>query len=198
MPAAKVTHAEKEARNLAAATQYREREGHLNVPRKHKETLQLADGSTVEIGLGHQEPLRSETERPPHRTPADRAQPPGRPGPPGRIAGRDRGAAVRYGSFCPGDTRGRRRGGPGMSNGPTAPTGIITHRRETTVIVRIMGEGQAELADAHFAELNKLDDELLAEMEDGDEGFRRTPGPSWTPYAAWEPRCRTTPWSPRS
>ncbi|MFF2548378.1 hypothetical protein ACFVUY_38275 [Kitasatospora sp. NPDC058063] len=45
------------------------------------------------------------------------------------------------------------------------------------MIVRIMGEGQAKLADAHFAELNKLDDELLAEMEDGDEeGFRRTLG----------------------
>ncbi|MFD4377027.1 hypothetical protein [Streptomyces sp. NPDC058486] len=43
------------------------------------------------------------------------------------------------------------------------------------MIVRIMGEGQRELADSHFAELNKLDDELLAEMESGDEeGFRRT------------------------
>jgi hypothetical protein len=43
------------------------------------------------------------------------------------------------------------------------------------MIVRIMGEGQVELADSHFAELNKLDDELLAEMENGDgEGFRRT------------------------
>ena len=43
------------------------------------------------------------------------------------------------------------------------------------MIVRIMGEGQVELADSHFAELNKLDDELLAEMESGDEaGFRRT------------------------
>ncbi|MFF4428941.1 hypothetical protein ACFYZ4_07185 [Streptomyces sp. NPDC001513] len=43
------------------------------------------------------------------------------------------------------------------------------------MIVRIMGEGQVELADSHFAELNKLDDELLAEMERGDsEGFRRT------------------------
>ncbi|MFE6838625.1 hypothetical protein ACFVFI_27775 [Streptomyces sp. NPDC057705] len=45
------------------------------------------------------------------------------------------------------------------------------------MIVRIMGEGQVELADRHFAELNKLDDELLAEMESGDsEGFRRTLG----------------------
>ncbi|MEV0524788.1 hypothetical protein AB0I66_15300 [Streptomyces sp. NPDC050439] len=43
------------------------------------------------------------------------------------------------------------------------------------MIVRIMGEGQVKLADGHFAELNKLDDELLAEMESGDEsGFRRT------------------------
>jgi len=43
------------------------------------------------------------------------------------------------------------------------------------VIVRIMGEGQVKLADSHFTELNKLDDELLAEMESGDEeGFRRT------------------------
>ncbi|MFB7509769.1 PspA-associated protein PspAA [Streptomyces broussonetiae] len=45
------------------------------------------------------------------------------------------------------------------------------------MIVRIMGEGQWNLADSHFAELNKLDDELLAEMEGGDEaGFRRTLG----------------------
>ncbi|WP_370412139.1 hypothetical protein [Streptomyces fradiae] len=43
------------------------------------------------------------------------------------------------------------------------------------MIVRIMGEGQLKLADSHFIELNKLDDELLEEMESGDEsGFRRT------------------------
>ncbi|WP_416978620.1 PspA-associated protein PspAA [Streptomyces sp. T028] len=43
------------------------------------------------------------------------------------------------------------------------------------MIVRIMGEGQWKLADSHFAELNKLDDELLAEMEGGDDtGFHRT------------------------
>ncbi|MFH8605879.1 hypothetical protein ACH4D5_00055 [Streptomyces sp. NPDC018029] len=43
------------------------------------------------------------------------------------------------------------------------------------MIVRIMGEGQVKLADSHFAELNKLDDELLEEMEGGDSaGFRRT------------------------
>jgi hypothetical protein len=45
------------------------------------------------------------------------------------------------------------------------------------MIVRIMGEGQVELADGHLAELNKLDDELLAAMESGDrDGFRRTLG----------------------
>ena len=43
------------------------------------------------------------------------------------------------------------------------------------MIVRIMGEGQVKLDDSHFAELNKLDDELLEEMERGDgPGFRRT------------------------
>ncbi|MFF9085021.1 hypothetical protein ACF1BE_01085 [Streptomyces sp. NPDC014991] len=43
------------------------------------------------------------------------------------------------------------------------------------MIVRIMGEGQVELDDAHLTELNRLDDELLDEMESGDgEGFRRT------------------------
>ncbi|MFE6056938.1 Helicase associated domain protein [Kitasatospora sp. NPDC056446] len=55
-PAAKVTHAEREARNLAAAAQYRAREGHLNVPRTHKEALVLNDGTdegtVVEISLG--------------------------------------------------------------------------------------------------------------------------------------------------
>jgi hypothetical protein len=40
-----------------------------------------------------------------------------------------------------------------------------------------MGEGQLALDDARFAELNTLDDELLAEIESGDEeGFRRTLG----------------------
>ncbi|MFC8538481.1 hypothetical protein ACFUJY_31830 [Streptomyces sp. NPDC057249] len=43
------------------------------------------------------------------------------------------------------------------------------------MIVRIMGEGQATLADSHLAELDKLDDALLAEMERGDgPGFRTT------------------------
>ncbi len=45
------------------------------------------------------------------------------------------------------------------------------------MIVRIMGEGQVELADSHLTELNRLDDELLAEVQGGDEeGFRRTLG----------------------
>ncbi|MGW7055805.1 PspA-associated protein PspAA [Streptomyces sp. NPDC054887] len=45
------------------------------------------------------------------------------------------------------------------------------------MIVRIMGEGQVEVAGSHLAELGTLDDELLAEMESGDEaGFRRTLG----------------------
>jgi len=40
-----------------------------------------------------------------------------------------------------------------------------------------MGEGQVKLDDSHFIELNKLDDELLEEMESGDEeGFHRTLG----------------------
>lgn len=43
------------------------------------------------------------------------------------------------------------------------------------MIVRIMGEGQLALADGRLAELDKLDDELLAEMENGDgPGFRAT------------------------
>ncbi|MGC9544283.1 PspA-associated protein PspAA [Streptomyces sp. UG1] len=43
------------------------------------------------------------------------------------------------------------------------------------MIVRIMGEGQVRLSSSHLPELNKLDDELLAEMENGDgPGFRRT------------------------
>ncbi len=43
------------------------------------------------------------------------------------------------------------------------------------MIVRIMGEGQVKLSDSHLPELNKLDDELLVEMENGDgPGFRRT------------------------
>ncbi|GAA1886185.1 PspA-associated protein PspAA [Streptantibioticus ferralitis] len=45
------------------------------------------------------------------------------------------------------------------------------------MIARIMGEGQVKLDESHFTELNKLDDELLAEIESGDdESFRRTLG----------------------
>ncbi|MHC5903976.1 PspA-associated protein PspAA [Streptomyces sp. S6] len=43
------------------------------------------------------------------------------------------------------------------------------------MIVRIMGEGQVELAESHLPDLNELDDELLAELESGDEpAFRHT------------------------
>ncbi|AQS69961.1 PspA-associated protein PspAA [Streptomyces pactum] len=43
------------------------------------------------------------------------------------------------------------------------------------MIVRIMGEGQLTLADSRLTELNQLDDELLAEMDNGDgPGFRAT------------------------
>ncbi|MEN3585588.1 MULTISPECIES: PspA-associated protein PspAA [unclassified Streptomyces] len=43
------------------------------------------------------------------------------------------------------------------------------------MIVRIMGEGQLRLSDSHLVELNKLDEELQAEMEHGDgPGFRNT------------------------
>ncbi|MFF8509385.1 hypothetical protein ACF064_14945 [Streptomyces sp. NPDC015492] len=45
------------------------------------------------------------------------------------------------------------------------------------MIVRIMGEGQRKLAEGHLIELNRLDEELLGEMESRDEdGFRRTLG----------------------
>ncbi|MER6144206.1 hypothetical protein ABT174_29900 [Streptomyces sparsogenes] len=45
------------------------------------------------------------------------------------------------------------------------------------MIVRIMGEGQLRLDDSHLSGLNRLDDELLAEVNGDDEdGFRRTLG----------------------
>ena len=45
------------------------------------------------------------------------------------------------------------------------------------MIVRIMGEGQLRVDDSHLSGLNNLDDELLAEVQSGDEdGFRRTLG----------------------
>lgn len=64
------------------------------------------------------------------------------------------------------------------------------------MIVRIMGEGQVKLADSHFTKLNELDDELLAEMESGDEeGFRRTLGALLDEVRRSASRSRTTPWS---
>ncbi|GAA3197831.1 MULTISPECIES: PspA-associated protein PspAA [Streptomyces] len=43
------------------------------------------------------------------------------------------------------------------------------------MIVRIMGEGQVRLAESRLADLNTLDEELLAEVEKGDgPGFRAT------------------------
>ncbi|MFJ9628460.1 hypothetical protein ACIQPR_44010 [Streptomyces sp. NPDC091280] len=43
------------------------------------------------------------------------------------------------------------------------------------MIVRIMGEGQVRLADSHLTELNKLDDVLLREVQNGDgPAFRET------------------------
>ena len=50
-PAARPSRTEKWAINLAAAQAYREREGHLHVPRKHIETLHI-DGFTHEVKLG--------------------------------------------------------------------------------------------------------------------------------------------------
>lgn len=45
------------------------------------------------------------------------------------------------------------------------------------MIVRIMGEGQVKVDDSHLTELNKLDNELLAAVQSGDEpAFRRTLG----------------------
>jgi hypothetical protein len=45
------------------------------------------------------------------------------------------------------------------------------------MIVRIMGEGQVALGEEQVEELNRLDDELLHRVEDGDEaGFRLTLG----------------------
>lgn len=43
------------------------------------------------------------------------------------------------------------------------------------MIVRIMGEGQVTLDDARVAELNELDNELMAAVQaDDEDGFRRT------------------------
>ncbi|MFE2727753.1 hypothetical protein [Kitasatospora sp. NPDC059327] len=45
------------------------------------------------------------------------------------------------------------------------------------MIMRVMGEGQFEVGDAHLNRLNELDEELLAALESGDEErFRRALG----------------------
>ena len=51
-PRGPVSHADKEHRNLAAAAQFRAREGHLDVPRGHREEITLDDGSTEPVSLG--------------------------------------------------------------------------------------------------------------------------------------------------
>lgn len=67
------------------------------------------------------------------------------------------------------------------------------------MIVRIMGEGQVRLADSHLTELDRLDNELLAEMENGDgPGFRRTLDALLSRVRELGAPCRTTPWSPPS
>ena len=45
------------------------------------------------------------------------------------------------------------------------------------MIVRILGEGQWDVTEEHLTELNKLDDEVEAAVEAGDEeAFARTMG----------------------
>ncbi|MFI0915586.1 DEAD/DEAH box helicase [Streptomyces abikoensis] len=51
-PKPRRTQADKWAANLAAATQYYQREGHLNVPRKHVETVLSEDGWELQFRLG--------------------------------------------------------------------------------------------------------------------------------------------------
>ncbi|WP_256363350.1 helicase associated domain-containing protein [Streptomyces sp. TRM70350] len=51
-PKPRRTQADKWAANLAAATQYYEREGHLQVPRKHVETVLSEEGSELQYRLG--------------------------------------------------------------------------------------------------------------------------------------------------
>lgn len=41
------------------------------------------------------------------------------------------------------------------------------------MIVRIMGEGQSDVADQHFPRLNQLDDELLEAIDKGEESRYR-------------------------
>ena len=85
-------------------------------------------------------------------------------------------AELAGGSTLAAGDRGRQRREPaGRRSRSRTPRTSSTSSRELVMIVRIMGEGQVKLADSHFTELNKLDDELLAEMESGDgPGFRRT------------------------
>ncbi|WP_240659621.1 DEAD/DEAH box helicase [Streptomyces sp. WAC 01529] len=45
---ARVTHDDKFTRNLAAAAAYAQREGHLNVPRKH---VEIAEGTEIRLGI---------------------------------------------------------------------------------------------------------------------------------------------------
>ncbi|WP_377271982.1 hypothetical protein [Peterkaempfera sp. SMS 1(5)a] len=42
------------------------------------------------------------------------------------------------------------------------------------MIVRIMGEGQLDVAESHLDRLNELDDELLEALDQGDEDVFRT------------------------
>ncbi|MDH6134807.1 hypothetical protein P3T37_004216 [Kitasatospora sp. MAA4] len=42
------------------------------------------------------------------------------------------------------------------------------------MIMRIMGEGQFQVADEHLNRLNQLDDELLTALDSGDETAFRT------------------------
>ncbi|WP_406197876.1 hypothetical protein OH807_13075 [Kitasatospora sp. NBC_01560] len=45
------------------------------------------------------------------------------------------------------------------------------------MIMRVMGEGQFEVGEAHLNRLNELDEELLGALESGDEDhFRRALG----------------------
>jgi hypothetical protein len=42
------------------------------------------------------------------------------------------------------------------------------------MIVRIMGEGQLDVAESHLDRLNELDDQLLEALDKGDEAAFRT------------------------
>lgn len=150
---------------------------------------------------------------------------PGRAGPPLRRHGRGAGTPAHEGGAGQARRRPSRRSraarailrgrhSPRTSRSPGHRTSLGTPRASTSseshavavprleegvVIVRIMGEGQVKLDNAHFAELNKLDDELLAEMESGDEeGFRRTLGALLEAVRRLGTPSPTTPWNPRN